>query len=222
MRKSAEFDLRRRGQCDRTDASLLRRYRVHHHAARVGDPPARHVQPHPLHREPAFGDPGPGGDVDRQRLAALRTMDEPAAADGLGQRIADAWVELVQRVGERVGRNPHRRRADPVEPLARIENRRITAVTHVITDGTDRVEGGLDIERRAGQQPAQRWSRRQTRAQIELSQHDDESIRTRTRCAVVGRCRPVSPPRALQGRSTAGARARADLRGWESDSGRET
>ncbi len=181
MRQATELRLRRRRQREGADPGLLRRHNVHHHAARVGDPSARHVEADPLHRNPALRHPGPRRHVDGHRFAALRPMHEPGPPDRLLQRVPHLRVEAVQRVGQRVGGNPHRARPHPVETLPRVEDRGIPPVAYVVADRTDRLQRGVDVQRGAGQQPAQLRRRRQASTQVELSQHDDERIGTRTR-----------------------------------------
>ena len=115
VRPAAELLLRRREHSDRADAGDLGGDDVHHHAGRVDGEAAGHVQADPRDRDPPLGDPAAGHDLDVDRLAALRLVHDPRAADGLDQRRADVRVEQVERSVQRGGRDARVGHVHPVE-----------------------------------------------------------------------------------------------------------
>ena len=79
----------------------------------------------------------------------------PGAADRLLQGRPDGRVELLQRLGERLGGHPDPLEPYAVEPLRVVDQRRGAPMTHVLADGPHLLQGGLDVELGTGQQVAQ-------------------------------------------------------------------
>lgn len=166
-------------------AGLLCRDGVHDHGRRVHRPAAGGVQPHAVDRHPLLGDRATGHDLGGVRRAALFAVDETGAADGLLQGRAHGGVELLQGVGEGLGRNTHGLQPYSVELLRVVDQRRVAPMMHGLADRSHLLQGGRDVEVGSGQQVAQGGALGEgVAAQIdssdrEMLQHGDNSLRRR-------------------------------------------
>ncbi len=178
VRQAVEFGLGGRGERDGLDAGLLRGHDVHDHGGRIHGAAAGRVEPDPLDRYPLLGHGAAGHDLGGVRVAALRAVDDPGAADGLLQGRAHGRVEFLQRAAEGGGRHPHLVEPDPVEPLGEIDQRRVAPMMHVLADRTHLLQGGRYVEFGSGQQVTQGGALGEgVAAQIDSGDHVLNSLR---------------------------------------------
>ena len=152
VRAAAELGLRRARDREAPDAGHLRRDDVHDHAARVGDQPARHVEPDPADRHPALGDGGAVDDLHDLVVAQLRPADRGGPGDRLLERRADRRVEPVERLLQRLGRHAQLLQHDAVEPLGRLADGVGPAVADRLDHRPDLLDGAADVEDGAREQ----------------------------------------------------------------------
>ncbi len=144
--QTVEVLLRGAGDDDLLDPGLLRGHDVHHDAAGVDGEAARHVQPHPLHGDPALGHAAAGHDLHAGVGAPLVGVHQPGPADRLLQRGPDGRVQRGEGVDQRLGRDPGVGQPDAVEPLRGVQDRRDPTGADVVADRPDDGEGALDVQ----------------------------------------------------------------------------
>lgn len=146
--------LRRGGDRDALDATLLGGDHVHHNGGRVDGQAARHVEADPVHRHPALADRAARHHLGGVVGAALLAVDQAGPADRFLQGGADLRVQRRERGGDlRLG-HPGTREADPVEALGELDQRLDPAMAYVLADRPHLLQGGLHVELGTGQQVA--------------------------------------------------------------------
>lgn len=110
--------------------------------------------------------------------APLGAVDQPGAPDRLLQGRPDGRVEPGQSVGEGGCGHPHLLQPHTVELLRVLDERRVTAMVHVLADRPHLFQGGLYVEVGTGQQVAQGATLGEgVAAQIDSGDHDTNSLR---------------------------------------------
>ncbi len=158
--------LRRAGDGQAADARDQRRHDVHDHAARVGDPPARDVQPDPAHRHPALGDRRARRRPARPRRRAAarwrrcaRGGRPPPARRAPPGRAARARRRAPRRAPAGAAARPRRSAASPRGPQPG------APVAHVLDDRPDLLQRRGDVQPRpAGSTACGSASRRPRRS----------------------------------------------------------
>ena len=138
--------LRGAGDREAADPGDLGGDDVHHHAARVGDATARHVEPDPADRHPALGHGRAVDDPDDLVGPQLSGGDGGRATHGLLEGAADGGVEPVQGLGQGLRRDPQGRRLDAVEAQGGLAHGLLPAVTDRLDDRADLLDSGRDVE----------------------------------------------------------------------------
>ena len=119
---------------------------VHDDAARVHGQTAGHVEADPVDGHPALGDRAPVGDLRGGVGPALVGVNDARPADGLLERGAHGRVQRGQGVGDDLGGHPQPLRADAVEALRGVVERRGTPLGDVGDDRTHGIQRRLDVE----------------------------------------------------------------------------
>lgn len=110
--------------------------------------------------------------------AALRGVHQPGAPDRLLQRRPYLRVELFQGGPQRFGGHPYLCQTHSVEPLRVLDQRRVTAMVHVLADRPHLFQGGAHVEVGTGQQVTQGATLGEgTVAQIDSGDHATNSLR---------------------------------------------
>ena len=147
--------LRRRADDEGLDARDLGGNHVHDDAGRQRGEPTGHVQADPPHRDPALGDRAAGYHRDVDRLATLRFVDQPNAADRLGEGRPNGGIQRGQRLGEGGGRHSRDGHVDAIEAQRRVPYRRVTPYLDIADDRCDSANRGADVHLCPGQHLAE-------------------------------------------------------------------
>ena len=160
----------------------------------------------------------PGHHRDVDRLAPLRFVDQPNAADRLGEGRANGGIQRGQRLGEGGGRHSRDGHVDPIEAQRRVPYRRVTPHLDIADDRCDGAHRGPDVHLCPGQHLAEIGG---LDGQVDAAQHGPslraavDNSRRRTPVATVDRdrahCVVSARPRAVARRGLAAAHLRAPL-----------
>ena len=138
-----------------SDARGLGRHDVHHHAGRVDRVAARHVEPDPRDRHPAFGDRRAGAQRRRRVGAALVGVHRPGPVDRDLQRGPDIGRQRGECVVEPVRGHTHSPRPHTVERLAVLQRRLGPTLCDGLDDRANRGQHRLDVDAAARQRGTQ-------------------------------------------------------------------
>lgn len=142
--------LRRAGERERGHAGHLRRDDVHHHRRDERRLGGWNVQPHPVDRHVPHRHHSSGRHLGHHVAWPFGATCGTQPGDSLLQAGTQVRVQCVQGSGEAPRRNLDRIQFDTVEGRGLVKQGPLTVATHRLAQGTDDVDGRLDVERRTG------------------------------------------------------------------------